>query len=70
MEPIVERLSQQGFAVTKVDIKSQPNLMRKYSVTETPHSIIVAGDKIYSRQSGIIAYEKLAAAMKQAAQRN
>ena len=63
MMPVVDRLARQGFAVTKIDVETQPKWAKHFDVSATPTCIIVADNTIYGRSSGILSVDRLKRAM-------
>ncbi|MBX3416370.1 MAG: trypsin-like peptidase domain-containing protein [Pirellulaceae bacterium] len=54
MEPIVAELIRQGYPVTKIDARLQPEWTSRFQVTQTPTTIFVQGNREVARQNGII----------------
>ncbi len=63
MMPTIDRLSSQGFAVSKIDVGVQPKWAKHFNVTQTPTCVIVADNTIYGRNTGIISLDRLRRAM-------
>lgn len=53
-KPRVEEMRKQGLKVTKVDIYEQPDLARKYQITQTPTFVILEDGVEVERTSDII----------------
>lgn len=52
MEPDVDRLIQAGYPVTKVDCVANEAWANHFQITQTPTTILVAGEKVVARELG------------------
>ena len=52
MEPDVDRLAQAGYPVTKVDCVANEAWANHFQITQTPTTILVAGEKVVARAMG------------------
>ena len=59
MSPTVDRLINEGYPVSKLEINSHLQLAQQCGVQSTPTTVILKGDQIAARQSGIIGYVAL-----------
>ena len=60
MDPVVARLSSQGYPVRKVDIDREPALAQQYRVSGVPCFVLVVGGQEAGRVVGATSYETLA----------
>lgn len=57
--PIVEALSEEGYAVGKIDVDQEPALAQQFQVMSIPTLIIFKGGKEVQRIVGLTSKEKL-----------
>ena len=57
--PIVEELSQEGYAVGKVDVDQEQGLAQQYGIMSIPTMLIFKGGKEVNRIVGLTAKDKL-----------
>jgi thiol-disulfide isomerase/thioredoxin len=55
MEPGIDDLIQQGYPVTKIDARRQPEWTARFRVTKTPTTVFVQGNREVARQAGVLA---------------
>ncbi len=59
MEPNVDRLIRDGYPVVKIDCTAQPQWANQFQITQTPTTILVAGQRIVARNLGPMNYAEL-----------
>lgn len=57
--PIVEELSQEGYAVGKVDVDAEPELAQRYGIMSIPTLIVFKNGQEVSRSVGLTPKEGL-----------
>ncbi|MEQ1904180.1 MAG: trypsin-like peptidase domain-containing protein [Pirellulaceae bacterium] len=55
MEPGIDDLIQQGYPITRIDARRQPEWTARFRVTETPTTVFVQGNREVARQKGVLA---------------
>lgn len=59
MQPIVERLASDGYAVRQIDVDQRPELAQQYRITALPTFVMVAGGREVDRVVGPCDYQRL-----------
>jgi hypothetical protein len=63
MQPVVARLAAGGVAVRSVDVDREPDLARRYGISQTPTFLVVSGGKELTRLVGAQTYQQLETAL-------
>lgn len=61
MQPVIDRLKQQGCPVQVIDTTLQPDVARQFQITGVPTFVMLAGGRETGRVVGAATYERLAA---------
>lgn len=61
MVPVIDDLMRQGWPVTKIDVRTQPEWARQFHITQTPTTVLVEGNQITARYSGLLDTNQLRA---------
>src|SRR5437870_5818405 len=59
VSPIVSRMERQGYPIRKVDVDSNPDLVRRFNVTRMPTFILVIDGVEQERLHGVVSEEVL-----------
>lgn len=59
MEPVVARLERQGYAVRRVDVDKEPNLVERYGIESIPAFVLVKSGREANRIVGVTTEAKL-----------
>lgn len=63
--PVVEELGEEGFAVGKVDVDTQPELTQKFRIMSIPTLIVFKDGKEYKKLIGLTSKEELKALLQE-----
>lgn len=59
MNPIVQRMQRQGYAIKQVDVEKYPELARKYNVTRIPTFVLLVDGQEVKRLNGVVSETSL-----------
>ncbi len=54
VEPVLRTFAQRGFPITKVDTSAYPQWVSQFRITSTPTIVLVQGNRVIQRKSGLI----------------
>lgn len=63
MAPVIQQLTAAGVAVRTVDVSREPELVRRYNISNTPTFVVISGGKELTRLVGVQTGQQLAAAL-------
>ncbi len=63
MTPVIQQLTAAGVAVRTVDVSREPELVRRYNISNTPTFVVISGGKELTRLVGVQTGQQLAAAL-------
>ncbi len=59
MEPLIEEFMRQQYPISKIDTQQPSEWVQQFQVTQTPTAILLIGDQIFQRHSGLLTTEEL-----------
>ncbi len=66
MQPTIQRLHEQGYAVRQIDVDQNPELARRFGVRPVPCFVMLSGGREIGRLEGATSYENLVQLYQQA----